>query len=398
MTSESLFLKRSTARTRLSTVAVAVLLAPAYVSADILQPMVPEALEPGDFLSYPVQFKSLVGKRVQLRVENGPENARLTVESTGQLRIVWQSPREMRPSTNIYVVARDVDTGQRLESKVLMVTAAEPMSEVEPRESSLVEPNESVIVGPREPSVKEPVESLSSETRAPSIIAPSENLDKEPRETVVTESNNKIPNNSLMDPVPEQEIEAEVEWEWIFELDPGSVELSAGGLPPGAMFMNDAEKGYVIRWTPTLQQQGRYEVSLQVVDRLNRSNSNNSSMRLEVKPKVIPTDFEDPDTPKILPIANQVVSAGRIISFKVDSTAEEGTKPVLIVDRIPRDASFDANDDGSRTFYWQTGDRDQGEHLFRFTAVNPREPNLRSFKDVLIVVGDPTRNKTEPQQ
>ena len=120
-------------------------------------------------------------------------------------------------------------------------------------------------------------------------------------------------------------------------------------------------------------------------------------MLLTVEPPPKPDTFQDPDVPKIPPLANQVVSAGRIVSFRVSPSSEDGSVPVLLVDRIPRDASFDSNEDGSRTFFWQTGERDQGEHVFRFTAVNPREPNLRSYRDVLIIVGDPTRNKTEPQ-
>ena len=388
MNSESLFFKWSTAKKRVNTVAVAALLAPSLVCAEILLPMAPQSLVPGDFLSYPVMFNSLMDKRLQLRVESGPEGARLIVDSTGQVRIIWQSTSEMRPSVNIYVVARDVDTGQRLESKILVVKAAESMAEIEEPRAEVLEPKVEI-----------------EEPRA-EIEEPSAEIQEPKAEIVVPKADTDVPKAEIDKPVAEaevretlvQDIETEGEWEWVFKLDPGTVELSAGGLPPGAMFMNDSEKGYMLRWSPKLEQQGLYEVNLQAVDRFNRSKVTNTSMLLRVKPRVIPTNFEDPDTPSIMPLANQVVSAGRIISFKVDSTAEDGTKPVLLVDRIPRDASFDANSDGSRTFFWQTGDRDQGEHVFRFTAVNPREPDLRSFKDVLIVVGDPTRNKTAPVQ
>ena len=336
MTSQSVFMNWSKAKRRVNAVAVSTLLAPAIAGAEILSPMEPQSLEPGDLLSYPVTFAAPETSRLQLRVESGPVGARLTVDPAGQVLIIWQSPTELAAEINIDLVARNVDTGEKLESRALLVRAAGPIIEVE---------------------------SLGA----------------------------------LLGPFDEQEFPAGDPWEWVFAVDPKEVQLSAGGLPPGAMFMNDPEKGYVIRWTPNVEQQGRYEVNLQAVDRYNRAKVTNSSMLLQVKPEEVPDTFVDPDVPTILPLANQVVSAGRIVSFKVKSNAEDGTVPVLLVDRIPRDASFDGNEDGSRTFFWQTGDRDQGEHVFRFTAVNPREPNLRSFQDVLIIVGDPTRNKTAPQ-
>lgn len=336
MTSQSVLINWSKAKRRVNAIAISSLLAPVMASAEILSPMEPQSLEPGDLLSYPMNFNRLPGTRLQLRVESGPYGARLTVDPAGQVLIIWQSPTELPAEVNIDLVARDVDTGQKIESRVLLVRAAGPSIEADTAQLAL---------GPFE----------------------------------------------------EQEFTAGDSWEWVVAVDTNTVELSAGGLPPGAMFMNDPDKGYVIRWTPKLEQQGRYEVSLQAVDRYDRAKVTNSSIILQVNAPLVPDTFEDPDIPTILPLANQVVSAGRIVSFKVKSTAEDGTVPVMLVDRIPRDASFDGNDDGSRTFFWQTGDRDQGEHVFRFTAVNPREPNLRSYQDVLIIVGDPTRNKTAPQ-
>lgn len=109
-------------------------------------------------------------------------------------------------------------------------------------------------------------------------------------------------------------------------------------------------------------------------------------------------DFVDPDTPRMPQLSNLIVSAGRVVNLRVSASIDDGTRPVLQVDRLPRNASFDANADGSRTFYWQTGDRDQGEHVYRFTAINPNESYLRTEREVLIVIGDPSRNKTLPAE
>lgn len=304
--------------------------------AGILSPMEPQVLEPGDLLSYPIEFKPATGQRVELKLENSPEDARLSVDREGRLLILWQSPSVLPSEVHINLVARNIDTGTKLESRVLIVRAAGP---------------------------------------------------------AITEVSSRV----TLGPFDEQSLLAGDVWEWIFNIDPTEIQLSAGGLPPGAMFLHDHDNGYVLKWTPETVQQGRYEISLMAVDRRERTRTGVANMLLEVTPKPEVDTFIDPDTPTIPPLANQVVSAGRVVSFKVHPKAEDGTVPVLLVDRIPRDASFDGNEDGSRTFFWQTGDRDQGEHVFRFTAVNPREPELRSFRDVLIIVGDPSRNKTAPQ-
>ncbi len=96
-------------------------------------------------------------------------------------------------------------------------------------------------------------------------------------------------------------------------------------------------------------------------------------------------------------LPNQVVSAGRTVILKVFARLPGEYAPVLQVDRLPRNASFEANEEGGRTFRWETGENDQGEHLFRFTAFNPRAPQERSVQEVLMVVGDPTRKVTLPE-
>lgn len=103
------------------------------------------------------------------------------------------------------------------------------------------------------------------------------------------------------------------------------------------------------------------------------------------------------EMPQFDVLANQVVSAGRAVTLRVSASLTGEVNAVLQVDRLPRRASFDANDDGSRTFRWQTQEDDQGEHLFRFTAFNPRAPLQRVRQEVLIIVGDPTLNVTLPE-
>jgi len=70
---------------------------------------------------------------------------------------------------------------------------------------------------------------------------------------------------------------------------------------------------------------------------------------------------------------------------------------ILHVDRLPPNASFDDNRDGTRTFYWPTSDTDQGEHVFRFTAIHHNNVNQRISTEVLIVVGDPGASSSRPE-
>lgn len=103
------------------------------------------------------------------------------------------------------------------------------------------------------------------------------------------------------------------------------------------------------------------------------------------------------EAPIFAVLPNQVVSAGRTVTLKVFASLSGEVEPVLQVDRLPRNASFEINEDGGRTFRWETGENDQGEHLFRFSAFNPRAPQQRSVQEVLMVVGDPTQKVTLPE-
>ncbi len=107
-----------------------------------------------------------------------------------------------------------------------------------------------------------------------------------------------------------------------------------------------------------------------------------------------------PAPPAVAPILehlpNLIVSAGRTIQFKVAASVPAGQDHVIQIDRLPRNASFEENPDGSRTFHWLTGDRDQGEHRFRFTTMNAEDSSLRDTQDITVIVGDPTRSKTGP--
>jgi len=96
------------------------------------------------------------------------------------------------------------------------------------------------------------------------------------------------------------------------------------------------------------------------------------------------------------PLSNQIVSTGKTVVLTVGASANDGSQPVLHVDRLPKNASFEQNENGTYTLYWPTGDPDQGEHLFRFTAEHAKLSGVSHSRDVMIVIGDPALNQTLP--
>jgi hypothetical protein len=99
----------------------------------------------------------------------------------------------------------------------------------------------------------------------------------------------------------------------------------------------------------------------------------------------------------LIRIQNQIVSVGRAVTFRAAVSQIDASQVELSIDRLPANASFEINADGSRTFFWQTGPKDQGEHRFRIVAQHVSNATSRIVQDVIIVVGDPAVGSTQPQ-
>ena len=175
------------------------------------------------------------------------------------------------------------------------------------------------------------------------------------------------------------------------------------GLPEAATFGRGRDGWLVLGWTPTAEAIGRMDVTLGAADGRDRRLRTERVVRLDV---VAPGDAAVPageapamppaSAPVIEPLAAQVVSTGRAVSFRVLARLEDGHRPHILIDRLPARAGFYENLDGSRTFHWPTESRDQGEHLFRITAVHPNDDALRSRAEMLVIVGNPTFGRTTP--
>lgn len=207
------------------------------------------------------------------------------------------------------------------------------------------------------------------------------------------------------------------------------IEISLGTAPPGASLVLDDDGQLQLEWQAgrDFSDQALIEIRVRDVDgnefldsvfvliRHPRellvdtdtdaapSSSPDTVAPPDIDPAALPenepgTAVDDSlQAPRFSAVANQVVSAGWVVTLRVAADLPGDAQPVLQVDRLPRQSSFESNQDGSRTFRWETSDTDQGEHLFRFTAFNPRDPELRTSQEVLIVVGDPTKKVTLPE-
>lgn len=96
------------------------------------------------------------------------------------------------------------------------------------------------------------------------------------------------------------------------------------------------------------------------------------------------------------PMSNQIVSSGQIISLQISALSSDDKDPLISIDRVPRNASFDKNLVNGYTFFWETSDSDQGEHVFRVSATHPSQSEVFATALVTMFVGDPSRRTTLP--
>ena len=299
-------------------------------------------ISPGELLTHIVDWQRPPGLRIEVRLIEAPAGARLLVDQSGELYVKWQSGLDMSEENVFVLVARDVDTELELERSRLLVM----------RKAELVDR--------------------------------------------ITDAEPKPPALELFD---HQYLQVGIPWHFVINVDGISnepVDIQAKGLPSGAIMSSAPDGNYDIDWTPVKGQHGRRQITIRAAIADRPSVFIEQALMMTVEPEPVVEEAVSWNLPQLDPLANQIISAGRVVSFRVKPTIKDGTRAFMQVDRLPRNASFDENQDGSRTFYWQTSNKDQGEHLFRFTAIHPKDANLRAWREILIVVGDPSRSTTAP--
>lgn len=349
------------------------------VQARFLTPAEPVVLAAGSLLTYSVDWQQEPGIRIEIKLSEAPAGARLLVDPSGKLYISWQTDSDMPQKSTFQLLARNIDTGKQLDTRELVVM----------REGGLLDT--------RELAVK--LEGGLLDTRE-SALKRKGGLQASAAEVI---ANAPPPRFS---PIDQQHLQVGVPWQLNVKpelSDDKQLQMFAKGLPKGAVMSLAPDGSYDINWTPAAAQKGRQRVILRALYADTPKLFTEQPLMLSVKAatnatKNLDKEIRNRQTPRIAPLASQIISAGRVVSFPVSSSLAGGEKVILQVDRLPRNASFDEGKDGSRTFYWQTSDKDQGEHLFRFTAIHPRYSDLRAWREVLIVIGDPSRSSTSPAE
>lgn len=99
--------------------------------------------------------------------------------------------------------------------------------------------------------------------------------------------------------------------------------------------------------------------------------------------------------PVLESIPLQIVSPGVSVSFEL--VTRNAAEPVSVtVDRLPDDAVIAENADGTHTFRWLTDLDDEGEHVFRFTALDADGTTVVDTRNAIIVIGDPSLGGSYP--
>ncbi len=404
--------KHRRARTRrLGALACAgALLATGATSADLLPDFPEQRIAPGDVLELDIEVRS---PTASVHIERAPVDATLEPRGPGRWTLRWPTSRRHEGRNVIRLGAVDrAGRSVRESREIVVVRDAEPSRAAPPTAPPAASPAASPAAAPAAlPAAAPAPDPTSTEAVAPlhlPAIAPLRLLPGRAWELrIAALEGGRGPR--------------------------GTVAMHLVGAPDGLDVVPVDDGWHALRWRPSAAQTGTHVVELLAVDARDPTRRTRRALTLTVSsepsgpapasmrqpelvevPAVNRSDADvsrasgpeaasaslaepAPEPPRLRPLSNQIVSAGKAVAFKVRTADPDGRERAVVrIDRLPRNASFDENPDGSRTFHWPTSDRDQGEHRFRITATNPVDASLADSADVLVVVGDPSRGRTVP--
>ena len=186
-------------------------------------------------------------------------------------------------------------------------------------------------------------------------------------------------------------------------------------LPSGAVMTDVGDGWSLVYWQPQVKDVGRHALTIRAMDPYdpnllferdieievrdvggNRESQSISLAAANTDRSAVSAGGGSRRAPTLGPIATHIVSAGKVLTIKVAPEHDHELPPIIRIDRLPPNASFDVNLDGSRTFFWPTGNSDQGQHRFRVTVIHPEDASLKSTREMTVIVGDPSTQLTVP--
>ena len=221
-------------------------------------------------------------------------------------------------------------------------------------------------------------------------------------------------------PIDTVHLNVGIKWEFFFRgrSRSGKPPIMIGVALPSGAVMTDVGDGWsLVYWQPQAKDVGRHFLTIRAMDKDDPNLVFERDIEIEVRgagsnqeSQLISPAAANPgrsvtsvnggsrQAPTLGPIATHIVSAGKLLTIKVAPDHAHALPPIILIDRLPANASFDVNEDGSRTFFWPTSNRDQGQHRFRFTVIHPDDASLKSTREMTVIVGDPSTQSTIPAE
>ncbi len=391
-------------------------------SLPVLQPIPPQTVYPEREFVYRIRALDEDGTVPALRMLNAPAEAAFTDNGDGTRTFSWRPAANLREQTVIIFQAIDAEDAGLISTQRMILNRG-----------LLSELNHSASASQVDAASQEDASNLSDATNQEDAGSPQEigspqdateasdqlaQLDRENSSEGGASVQGRLPPSLPI--IAEQSLTVGERFQLFIR--PTAADNSVPGvfaqsLPDGATFDDAFNGSRLFQWQPSEEQVGEFVLRLiafdaedeslrtqrDVVLRVDGGNGNaaviiaddepDNTDNTDASPGII--SFRDSE-PYFEDISTQIVSAGQVVTFRVVPRMPDQSAAILHVDRLPDNASFDDNLDGTRTFYWQTANNSQGEHVFRFTAIHHRNLNERVSKDVLIVVGDPAAPGSQP--
>lgn len=181
----------------------------------------------------------------------------------------------------------------------------------------------------------------------------------------------------------------------VVPIDPeGTVpSLTVKPLPAGASLDDNRDGTRQFRWTPAANDTGMTELLFTTQDADDTKLSTSRKITLTVvdstgRPLAGSSTVADPDNsaPFFTGLTDQDIALGDTFEFRVRPIDLDGNVPGLAVDRLPPNASFSDNLDGSRTFKWYPFPINVGDTFVTFVTIDALDTNVRTYQTVRLGV------------
>ncbi len=380
---------------------------------------------PGQPFSYRFTSDSIPLEHLRVRLLNKPSGATVHNQADAGPVLHWTPANNVAAENIVIVQSFDARQPQIISTYRLLFergTVSNPM-QLEQASSGAIQSEQAatkpITLLPRYATSTVDAEELLDP--APIKQPPVESFDREKQRPISNDHRPQLPKLNA------QLLSVGTEFQLIIrptDADNDAVTLVAKRLPEGAILDAVFDGGWLLSWTPGITQTGIHEVTLVATEKTREKKRVEQLLLLKVSDpnaqtalvlasaqsnRVVESTNEVTDasdkaplssssTVNFEPLSSQIVSAGRTISFPVITHSEDDAETIVHIDRLPGRASFDLNANGSRTFHWPTTPADQGEHIFRFTAVHSKDASRVAIKEVLIVIGDPAAPGSRPQR